>query len=123
MAKNIAVILIAIIVLAVAGFTGYYWFKQNGYFPQTQTQTQTPVPEPKEKVSVSETAKSLEETKTYYLSLMKEPDYKFMANSGAPDTNVLKILVFSTKTGTTVVRMEKIDTGTKVTVTDNNLLK
>lgn len=73
-------------------------------------------------VVVLNSTKSPNEILKYYQDQLTPPDFQFVQGSDKNNTETLKILVFSVKTGVVTIKIEKIESGAKVTIRNSNLL-
>lgn len=58
----------------------------------------------------------------YYRDTLNAPEFQLVKDSDKNNTDNLKVLVYSTKSGIVVIRIEETENGTKITLRDSNLL-
>lgn len=79
--------------------------------------------ESKDGVLVMESSQNPDEIINYYQNLLKAPGYQFVKGSDATDTTSKKTLVYSTNTGIVVIKIETGLSGSKITITNSNILR
>lgn len=79
--------------------------------------------ESKDGVLVMESSQNPDEIRNYYQNLLKAPGYQFVKGSDAADTTSKKTLVYSTNTGVVVIKIEASASGSKITITDSNIIR
>lgn len=103
-------------------FSGDIPLISNSKVVETYKYFDTKIQKDTDGVVVLTTSKSPDKVRKYYQDKLKPPEYVFVEGSDQNDTELTKILVYSTTKGFVVIKIEKTETGSNITLRDSNLL-